>query len=382
MTVQNKGVIFMENYVTWKEILQQPLVWEKELKFFKENFEEIRKILEKFNKKETRFIFTGAGSSEYVGNSICSYLKSYSKLDILSIPTTDIVTNPAEYLEEDIPTILISCARSGNSPESVAAVKLADKLIKNIQHIFLTCNPNGDLAKLSKESENKFAIIMPEGTNDKGFAMTSSFSSMLLGGILLFTLGEKTTNDIENLIKILGNNSEKLIEFSKRIAEIENIERIVYLGNYSLKGLAEEMALKVLELTSGKIVAFHNSFLGFRHGPKSLVDKNTMIICLLSDNDYTRKYELDLIKEIKNDGITKNIVILDTLKSDEFFMEKYYFTLNTSYNFLPFFQGLIYLYFAQLLALYKSINLGINPDNPCPSGEVNRVVKGVIIHNF
>lgn len=382
MTVQNKGVIFMENYVTWKEILQQPLVWEKELKFFKENFEEIRKILEKFNKKETRFIFTGAGSSEYVGNSICSYLKSYSKLDILSIPTTDIVTNPAEYLEEDIPTILISCARSGNSPESVAAVKLADKLIKNIQHIFLTCNPNGDLAKLSKESENKFAIIMPEGTNDKGFAMTSSFSSMLLGGILLFTLGEKTTNDIENLIKILGNNSDKLIEFSKRIAEIENIERIVYLGNYSLKGLAEEMALKVLELTSGKIVAFHNSFLGFRHGPKSLVDKNTMIICLLSDNDYTRKYELDLIKEIKNDGITKNIVILDTLKSDEFFMEKYYFTLNTSYNFLPFFQGLIYLYFAQLLALYKSINLGINPDNPCPSGEVNRVVKGVIIHNF
>lgn len=372
----------MKNYVTWNEILQQPSIWEKEVEYFKENFKDIKKILERFDKKETRFIFTGAGSSEYVGNSICSYLKKYSKLDIVSIPTTDIVANPEEYLDENTPTILISCARSGNSPESVAAVELADKLVKNIHHIFLTCNPNGGLANLSKEQQNKTSIIMPEGTNDKGFAMTSSFSSMLLGAILLFTFGEKSIENTENLIATLKENSKNLADFSKEIADIENIERIVYLGNYSLKGFAEEMALKILELTGGKIATFHNSFLGFRHGPKSLINKNTMIIFLLSDNEYTRKYELDLIKEIKNDAITENIVILDTKKSNELLNEKYYSNLNTTYDFSSPYQGLIYLYFAQLLAFYKSINLGINPDNPCPTGEVNRVVKGVIIHSF
>lgn len=183
--------------VTWNEIAQQPGIWKEEVSIVKENIEALGKFIEGVKGNKVKVIFTGAGSSEFVGNTICSYINSRIDIEVLSVPTTDIVSMPEQYLDADADIILVSCARSGNSPESVAAVELADKLVKNIHHIFITCNKDGKLAKISETGENKYLLLMPERTNDKGFAMTGSFSSMVVAGVLVLlrkdldVLGEK-----------------------------------------------------------------------------------------------------------------------------------------------------------------------------------------------
>lgn len=293
---------------------------------------------------------------------------------------------PEQYLDADADIILVSCARSGNSPESVAAVELADKLVKNIHHIFITCNKDGKLAKISETGENKYLLLMPERTNDKGFAMTGSFSSMVVAGVLVLlrkdldVLGEK----VEYVASLVERNLDKIVANAEIVADLD-IERIVYLGDGTSKGLAEEIALKVLELTGGKLASFFNTFLGFRHGPKSIVNDKTAIVCLMSNNPYTRIYELDLLKEFKNEGGKKQIIVLDTVYDEEVKANSnYYFSYEDAKlgEMEDIFASLSYLVYGQLISLIKSAKLGINPDNPCPTGEVNRVVKGVIIHEY
>ncbi|WP_291258848.1 SIS domain-containing protein [Fusobacterium sp.] len=375
-----------KNCVTWEEIIQQPSIWKEELEIVKKNLKSIGEFINRVEGEKIKVIFTGAGSSEFVGNTLCSYVNSKVDIDVLSVPTTDIVSMPEQYLEKDVATILVSCARSGNSPESVATVNLADKLVKNIYHIFITCNPEGQLAKISKEGENKYLLLMPERTNDKGFAMTGSFSSMVVAGVLIllrenFVEFEEKVTYVSNIVE---KNIDRILENIEIITDLD-LERIVYLGDGALKGLAEEVSLKVLELTGGKLASFYNTFLGFRHGPKSIVNEKTAIVCMMSNNSHTRVYELDLLKEFKNEGGKKKIVVLDTIFDEEVKNNcDYYFSFNDEKlgKIEEVFAGLGYLVYGQLLSLVKSAKLGINPDNPCPTGEVNRVVKGVIIHEY
>ena len=372
--------------VTWKEIIQQPSIWKEEVEIVRENLEAIGNFIEKIDADKVKVVFTGAGSSEFVGNTLCSYVNSKVDIDVVSIPTTDIVSMPEQYLDENTATILVSCARSGNSPESVAAVEIADKLVKNIHHIFITCNAEGKLAQISKTGDNKFLLLMPERTNDKGFAMTGSFSSMVVAGVLVLLRKdfEGMAERVTYVANLVDRNIENILANAEQIAALD-IERIVYLGDGAGKGLAEEVSLKVLELTGGKLASFYNTFLGFRHGPKSIVNDKTAIVCMMSNNEYTRIYELDLLKEFKNEGGKKKIIVLDTVHDEEVKANAdFYFSFADEKlgEIEDVFASLSYLVCGQLISLVKSASLGINPDNPCPTGEVNRVVKGVIIHEY
>ena len=372
--------------VTWKEIVQQPSIWKEEVQIVRDNLKAIGEFIEGVKADKVKVVFTGAGSSEFVGNTLCSYVNSKIDIDVVSIPTTDIVSMPEQYLDENTATILVSCARSGNSPESVAAVELADKLVKNIHHIFITCNAEGKLAQISKTGDNKFLLLMPEKTNDKGFAMTGSFSSMVVAGVLVLLRKdfEGMVARVEYVAELVERNIETILSNAEAIAALD-IERIVYLGDGAAKGLAEEMSLKVLELTGGKLASFYNTFLGFRHGPKSIVNDKTAIVCMMSNNEHTRIYELDLLKEFKNEGGKKKIIVLDTINDEEVKANAdFYFTFADEKlgQIEDVFADLAYLVCGQLVSLVKSASLGINPDNPCPTGEVNRVVKGVIIHEY
>lgn len=369
----------MKDFYTLNEIEQQKRLWLETINLVKERKNEIKSFLDRNDFKNRKVIFTGAGTSEFVGNSIAPALGG----NVLSIATTDIVSDPENYLKKDEKIILISCARSGNSPESVATVKLADEIVDDVRHILITCNKNGKLAMNKKSDENSLVLLMPEESNDKGFAMTSSFTCMSLAGLLIFNLEclEKIEHIMKSQIeKIKDTDMKELIDLLIKL----DISRIVYLGSSCLKGVAEEAALKCLELTAGRMSLHYNSPLGFRHGPKSIINDTTMIVTLLSNNDYTRKYELDLLKEMYSENKKKVLVTLDMKNSDEARRNShYYYTFNSDEkNIENLFNMFSYIYFAQLFAFYKSKSFGINPDNPCPTGEVNRVVQGVIIYDY
>lgn len=372
---------------TAKEIIQQPDTWRESVKNLIKNKIEIKSFIDSFlSKKEFRIILTGAGTSAFAGEVCEPYLTSLLNKRVEAIATTDLVASPKSYFIKGMPTLLISFARSGNSPESVHAVNLANQLVDDLYQIVITCNENGKLAKNTVNDEKSLLLLMPPQTNDLGFAMTSSFTTMVLNAMAVFNINniENFSSDVDKLSNsvndFIENNIEKVTSLSN-----EDFERIVYLGSSTSKGIARESALKVLELTAGKVNASYDTPLGFRHGPKSVVDDETVSVIYISNDEYTRKYDLDLAKEMlahkKNDKV---VIVGDNIEEDILNKADYVFNVeNINYNvenkvLLPLQQ----IIFGQMLSFLKSVNLGITPDNPCPTGEVNRVVQGVILHEL
>ncbi|CAM4242286.1 tagatose-6-phosphate ketose isomerase [Bacillus manliponensis] len=374
---------------TAKEIAQQPELWRNVYEIIEHHYNEIDQFFTNIFRKheQVRVIFTGAGTSAFVGDTIAPYIKKMTggkKLHIESVPTTNIVSNPYYYLQKDVPTIMVSFARSGNSPESTAATALGEQIVTDIYHMILTCNKEGELAKKFQQKNNALLLYMPPEANDQGFAMTGSFTSMMLTALLLCTYkdvhGLKTT--IMNMVRTGKEIIEKQESAIQKIAE-KHFHKIVFLGSGVFEGLARESALKFLELTAGQIPVMFDTPLGFRHGPKSILKKGTVVVLFLSTNAYTRKYDIDLLKEVFAEKERNDIIVVAHQENED--ARKYCDTFLchdgedvTDDVYVTFF----YILYGQILALHKSITLGITPDNPCPSGSVNRVVQGVTIHSY
>ncbi|MDR7079479.1 tagatose-6-phosphate ketose/aldose isomerase [Neobacillus niacini] len=369
---------------TVKEIAHQPRLWKEAYQYFHTHREKIQQYLEKIYTAHARVrvIFTGAGTSAFVGDTLLPHvlkvIEPKDKVTVESIATTNLVSNPLEYFFEDIPTVLISFGRSGNSPESVATIDLASQLVKDIYHIIITCNPEGKLAKI--DGERNLVLNMPEGSNDKGFAMTSSFTTMMLTAFLLFDKEiDKQEERIEALVQAGEEVERKLTNHVQQIAQ-NSYNRLVYLGSGVFQGLAREAALKSLELAAGKVATFFDTSLGYRHGPKSIMNEETLTVVLLSSNPHTRKYDISILEELYHET-NRGKIIAVSHREDEEAAQYSDHLVNLNYD-AP---NDVYLAFpmvmvAQKLALEKSLLLGIAPDNPSPSGQVNRVVKGVTIY--
>ena len=215
--------------------------------------------------------------------------------------------------------------------------------------------------------------------------MTSSFSNMYLATLLCFNLDnlDETIEEVNKVIEKGQNFLDNKYDIVAKIVEDYNFNRIVYLGSNSLKGFSQESALKMLELTAGDVVTMFDTPLGFRHGPKSIINDDTLTVVYLSDLAYSRQYEIDLIKEMSGQRKGNKIVAVMSKEDAEVaelvdYVVTYDFAEDMNNGFL----GLAYIEFAQALAVLKSLSMNITPDNPCPTGEVNRVVKGVILYPY
>lgn len=360
---------------TYTEILNQADTWLEVYDLYEKRKNDIENFLKKVG-KDCKVIFTGAGTSEYVGNIALDYLKTHGEFEFESVATTDLVSAPYLHFEKNQKTLLISFARSGNSPESLAAVKLGKQIVDDFYNLPITCAKEGKLAQALKDDENSYVFLEPEITNDKGFAMTNSFSSMLLATLLIFDTKTKNKKEIVEKISKLGK------EIYNNLEEIENLvnfdfNRVVYLGSGPLGKLTKEARLKILELTAGEVATIWESSMGFRHGPKSFVDENTLVISFVSSNPYTRLYDLDILDEIANDKIAKKIIGISNSK------------LDRDYELIFEDDGLddvylcpAYIIIGQIIALVTSLRVGNTPDNPSRTHTVNRVVKGVTIHDY
>lgn len=360
---------------TYTEILNQADTWLEVYNLYEKRKNDIENFLKKVG-KDCKVIFTGAGTSEYVGNIALDYLKTHGEFEFESVATTDLVSAPYLHFEKNQKTLLVSFARSGNSPESLAAVKLGKQTVDDFYNLPITCAKEGKLAQALKDDENSYVFLEPEITNDKGFAMTNSFSSMLLATLLIFDTKTKNKKEIVEKISKLGK------EIYNNLEEIENLvnfdfNRVVYLGSGSLGKLTKEARLKILELTAGEVATIWESSMGFRHGPKSFVDENTLVISFVSSNLYTRLYDLDILDEIANDKIAKKIIGISNSK------------LDRDYELIFEEDGLddvylcpAYIIIGQIIALVTSLRVGNTPDNPSRTHTVNRVVKGVTIHDY
>ena len=354
------------------EIGQQPDAWRE---VAHDNDDEAAGFLRDITfRPGLRIILTGAGSSAFAGHIAAPAVRRHLNCRVDAIATTDIVASPLDYLERHTPTLVVSFGRSGNSPESLATTMLADELVDDVWHLILTCDRDGELGRAHAGRPNSLVAYMPERTNDVGFAMTSSLTSMILSCLLM--LGPATPGDGE----ALATAAQQVVDLQADIRALAQTkkQRFVYLGSGPLEGLARESALKLLELTAGEVVTYFDSPLGFRHGPKSVLDADTLVIVFVSTDPYTRRYDLDIIAEIRaqlgHDAVT---VISATAIPRELGSAVVLAGLDDLDDALV---ALAYLVFAQYLALFTALEYRKTPDNPFPSGEVSRVVKGVTIH--
>ena len=360
---------------TYTEIFAQADTWEEVYGLYEERKADIEKFLANFD-KDTKVIFTGAGTSEYVGNIAQDYLKTHGDFNFESVATTDLVSAPYLHFQKDVKTLLVSFARSGNSPESLAAVKLGEQIVDDFYNLPITCAHDGKLAVNLKDDPNSYVFLNPAITNDKGFAMTNSFSSMLLATLLIF---DTSLDNKKDLVKKIADIAR---ETYARAEEIENLvdfdfTRIAYLGSGPLSKLTKEARLKILELTAGEVVTVFDSSMGFRHGPKSFINDKTLVVSFVSENAYTRQYDLDVLDEIKADGIAPKIIAVTNEDVDR----DYQFILKSD-GLRDAYLAVAYIVIAQIIALIASLRVGNTPDNPSKSHTVNRVVKGVTIHEY
>jgi tagatose-6-phosphate ketose/aldose isomerase len=367
---------------TANEIAAQPELWEKIYQQILTDKERLESYLNDSLPEVSKIILTGAGTSAFIGLSLHGIFSRSYKIHTDAVATTDLVSHPEDYFFNNEIIMLISFARSGNSPESTAVVELADRLCKKCFHIVITCDGTGHLAKWQSVSTN-LIIVLPAEANDKSLAMTGSYSGMLLCGFLISRL--KEIDMLGPQIKILHQYGLKILNhYSSRLKEIASLDfkRVVFLGSGPFYGTATESHLKLQELTDGIIICKNDSYLGFRHGPKAVTNENTLLFYIFSKNPYVQQYEKDLVLSMKKGkrALFTIAILESSVNGLEFDLEiklsesgsQLDEELLTVCDILP----------AQLLGFYKSLALGLKPDAPSESGAISRVVEDVIIYKY
>lgn len=361
---------------TASEIVQQPALWREVAKTAARSGEEHGSFLRPLLKRrDLRIVLVGAGTSAYAGELLVPALRRRLGRRVEAIASTELVADPHGCLQEDVPTLLVSISRSGDSPEAVAATRIADRLVTECRHLVVTCNPDGRLCREHADAESSLVLCMPAAANDRGFAMTSSFTCMVLG--ILLALTDATTEETVHRLATAAERALPAIDERARSLAEAGYERFVYLGSGPMRGLAHESALKLLELTAGAVVTHAESSMGFRHGPKAVLNDRTLAVVYVSNDPYTRRYDLDLVRELRRSAAPAAVLALTAQDGDP----------EADLWHVPGLDGLedaqlalCYAIFAQAIALHSSLHLGHRPDNPFPAKEVNRVVQGVTIH--
>jgi tagatose-6-phosphate ketose/aldose isomerase len=366
---------------TAREIAQQPTMLRKTHADLAADRDALGRFLRPLlDRNDMRVILTGAGTSAFIGECLAPYLGAKLACRVEAIATTDLVSAPYLYFERETPTLLVSFGRSGNSPESVAAVDLADQFVDGIFHLVVTCNVEGALAGKASTSRYGRTILLPEDTHDRSFAMTSSFSCMMYAALAALSGIDGMQARIEPVAQAVEAAIKQQAAPMQALAG-RGYERVVYLGSHIFKGLAREAALKLLELTDGGMIAAYDSPMGFRHGPKTIVNGKTLVVVFLSNNGYTRRYDLDLLDEIARDGKTGGLLTIsardDGLPAG---VEKVLIPSMRDAEDVDLLFPFVVA--PQIFAFEESLARGRSPDNPNTSGTVNRVVQGVRIHAF
>lgn len=343
--------------VTHAEILQQPELWPVTLDLVQHRSFD-RALL------EGPVVITGAGTSSYAALAVAE-----SWGTARAVPTTDLLLDAGPFFGKG--GLLISLARSGDSPESVAAVEKVQQSFPAVKHIAITCNAHGKLAA----AKGVEVVILDPRTNDRSLAMTSSFSNLVLAGMAL-RHGDRLRAVIESICLAVRSRFAELEKQAGKIAS-QSASRVVILSSRPLYGAAREASLKILEMTAGKCVAIPETFLGLRHGPMSFLRPDTLVVCLLSADSLVRRYEEDLIEELRSKRLG-HIVGIGAEGSPKHLFDEFVpanapelpDALRTPFE----------IVFPQLFAYHLSLQAGLNPDSPSPDGVITRVVKGFHIH--
>jgi tagatose-6-phosphate ketose/aldose isomerase len=373
---------------TPKEIAQQPESWLATRELFRQRHQDIRNFLrsagvfEEAALRPTVFL-VGAGTSDYISRALTQLLRRCWQCEVLAVPSTDLLTSREEWLLSGRSYLWITFSRSGESPEGVAVIQQALKDHPGIHHLIISCNAQAKMLRMNHGREQVLGIALPDEVHDRGLAMTSSFSNMVVFGQCLAHV-----ETFERYEQILTRLAEAGASFRDAAADLaqnlanDNFTKACFVGSGALKAVATESALKVLELTAGRIQTMSESALGLRHGPMAAIDEQTLLVAFLSGEETVRRYELDLLEEIGRKRLAKTRVAISAGRNSRVDDVAEHVLVHTPMlSVADDYRPPLDVIFGQLLGLFFSLHFGLKPDCPSPSGAISRVVQNVLIHS-
>jgi tagatose-6-phosphate ketose/aldose isomerase len=345
----------LARHATWREIQSQPAIWRDWGATLP--VADLRHWINKTGAADVWFC--GAGSSSYIGDTLAAGLEGQPGPRLRAASTTDIVARPHAYLN-GAPKLIVSIGRSGNSAESIGLLDALDALAPSWPRLNITCNATSALATRPGAK----IITLPAAAHDAGFAMTSSFTTMLLTVAALFDPALAPSDAPARFATLATDLATLLPIFEAQARNGRRPTRAVFTGSGPLAFIAREAALKVLELSAGQIPALWDSTLGFRHGPKSFVRDATDLWVFRAADPHTRACDDDLVAELRTQFPASTIAAPEIPQ-----------------RFSDLWSAPLYAALAQTLAVHWSDSFGLNVDDPfAGKGTLTRVVSGVRLH--
>jgi tagatose-6-phosphate ketose/aldose isomerase len=330
----------------------------------------------------TTVFLVGAGTSDYIGRTLAPLLQKLWGCDVRAVPSTDLLTNSEDFIFAHRSYLWISFSRSGDSSEGLAVLEATVKQYPKVRHLLVTCNAGSRMAVMCRKTPDRaFVLALDDTANDHGLAMTSSFTNMVVAGHCLAHLFSPA--DYETTFSVLREAGKEFLERAQEVALTiakKDFKKACFVGSGSLAAVGKESALKVLELTAGRIHTMSESTLGLRHGPMSALDGDTLVVSFLSQDTRRRNYELDLLKEVRKKQLGKLRVVVTPAATDDLagfadhVLSLHAPGLNDEYR------APVDVMLAQLLGLFCSLRLGLQPDSPSPNGAISRVVSHLNIY--
>src|SRR5258708_1920376 len=280
---------------TLREIYQQPSTWSRTAELMVQSAPALRHGLDGISS----LTLTGSGSSEFAGDCVRMVLQKELGVNVQAVAGGALLTHGTQALAVGRPALIVSLARSGDSPESVGALALMLKTEPELRHLVLTCNRKGSLANAFREDPRVVTITLDDRTNDRSLVMTSSFTNLVLAARFLGLL--RNPSRYESICTALAESANALLETQVDVlAQVAqaSFRRVLFLATAPPSPGAREAALKMLEMTAGRVTAAWETYLGLRHGPMSAVHDDTLVVCFLSSEARLRAYEADVLQEL------------------------------------------------------------------------------------
>ncbi|MBN8922807.1 MAG: tagatose-6-phosphate ketose isomerase [Rhodanobacter sp. 68-29] len=364
---------------TLREILQQPATWQATAALLRQPSVQAQ-LLTLLMPRPAHIVLTGSGSSIYAAECIAPDLQQALGVPVQAIAAGTLLTHWRSALPPG-GGLLISIARSGDSPESAGVV---DQLLASAPdwcHLAITCNASGKLATQFRGESRYRTLVLDERTNDRSLVMTSSFTNLVLAGSGLG--GRADAAGWPDAVRRLAGCVQRVFDTrADALAAVAHggFDQAVYLGSGGALGAAREAALKMLEMTGGRVRTMAETFLGLRHGPMSSLDENTMVVAFLSPDPAVRAYEYDLLRELtrKRLGMVR-VLVGEGIAGDVAGMQDVVVDLpglQADDDALPLLADVVV---GQILAFFRCLALGGKPDAPA-QGVLTRVVESFALH--
>lgn len=358
---------------TLREILQQPQTWRDTVALIAA----AAALSHALASRPEHIVLTGSGSSAHVGECLATALQAALRIPCRAIPAGDLLTHARGML---VPgrALVVSIARSGDSPESAAVV---DAILTNAPactHLVVTCNANGGLATRYRDEPRVRVLLLDARTNDRSLVMTSSFTNLLLaGGALAANPGytAQTARAADIAQRLFDRHANALATIARK-----DFAAAVYLGSGPALGAARESALKMLEMSGGAVTTMAETFLGLRHGPMSALNRPSLVVAFLSAQANARDYEYDLLRELagKQLGMAR-VIVGENIPADVVAARDLAIDLPGLDGLDETHRHMLAVVVGQLLAFFRCLHLGQKPDAPS-AGVLTRVVESFAIH--